>query len=167
MEKDDVAKRAYDLAYEYESEYGSCPQCVMAAINDLFGIVPEEVLRAGYLLAGGGGICTDGTCGALVGGYMVLSSIWGRPRNEFESDKYRIAYKKAKILHDRFVGEFGSPLCCGVQEKIFGRSFDMWDPEDYQRFETMGGHDDKCPMVAGKAARWTAEILLENVVEPK
>jgi hypothetical protein len=71
----------------------------------------------------------------------------------------------AKILYDTFVTEFGRPICTGVQETIFGRSFDLWDPEEHQAFEEAGGHRDKCPEVAGKAAKWTAGILLDTAGE--
>ncbi|MEM2341737.1 MAG: hypothetical protein QXX94_05490 [Candidatus Bathyarchaeia archaeon] len=42
----------------------------------------------------------------------------------------------------------------------------MWDPKDYEKFEEMGAHKDKCTDVAGKVAKWVTEILLsEGVVK--
>jgi len=92
---------------------------------------------------------------------MAISATYGRERAEFETVRSTEASDLAKILYDRFVSEFGSPICAGVQEAIFGRSYDLWNPEDKQAFEEAGGHEDKCPDVAGKAAMWTTEILLD------
>jgi len=34
--------------------------------------------------------------------------------------------------------------------------------QDAHSFEDLENHSDKCPGVAGKAARWAAEIILEE-----
>ena len=49
MENAESAKQAaYDLALKYESTYGGCSQCVLAAIKDTVGgdKVTDEVFRA-------------------------------------------------------------------------------------------------------------------------
>jgi hypothetical protein len=71
-------------------------------------------------------------------------------------------YKLAKDLYDKFVAEFGSCVCRDVQNRIFGRSFNLWDAQEFKEFEEMGAHRDKCPDVVGKVAKWAAEILLVN-----
>jgi hypothetical protein len=43
-----------------------------------------------------------------------------------------------------------------------GRSFNMWDADDYKAFEAAGGHKDKCTSVAANAAAWAAETILEG-----
>jgi len=43
-----------------------------------------------------------------------------------------------------------------------GRHFNLWDKNEYQEFLAAGGHDDKCPSVCRNAARWVAEILIEE-----
>ena len=73
----------------------------------------------------------------------------------------------AKKLYDKFVEEYDSPLCKDVQKKIFGRSFNLLDPKEYEEFEKAGAHVDKCPDVSGKVARWTAEILLNELKKSK
>ena len=65
----------------------------------------------------------------------------------------RLVFKYTKKLYDRFVEEYGSPLCCDVQKKIFGRSFNLLDSKEYKEFEAAGAHVDKCPTVAGNAVR--------------
>lgn len=165
MDKKETLEKAYALAYEFEQKYGSCSQCVLAALQETVGGIDDGVFKASHALAGGTAKTGQGTCGALAGGIMAISAEYGRERADLEAGRSTEASRLAKILYDTFVTEFGSPICTGVQETIFGRSFDLWDPEEHQAFEEAGGHRDKCPDVAGKAAKWTAEILLDAVGE--
>jgi hypothetical protein len=92
---------------------------------------------------------------------MAISAIYGRARQDFSKGLDMEGFEQAKKLYDRFVAEFGSPICGDVQTKVFGRSYDFWDAEEFAAFEAAGGHRDKCPSVVGRTARWTAELLLE------
>jgi C_GCAxxG_C_C family probable redox protein len=153
--------QAYALGYEFEQKYGVCPQCVLAALRETLGGIDDEVFKAAHALAGGGALTGRGTCGALAGGMMAIGAHYGRDRASFQSSRSRYSAKLARRLYEKFVAEFASPICADVQVARFGRSFDLWDPQDYRAFEDAGGHVDKCPDVVGKTARWTAQILLE------
>jgi C_GCAxxG_C_C family probable redox protein len=162
--KQDILEQIYQLAYEYESKVGSCPQCVLAAIKETLNIGDENIIKSADALAGGTSLSTRGTCGALVGGMLALSSVVGREYTDFKNGKRkRRVFNYAKLLYDRFIEEYDSPLCSDVQQKIFGRSFDLWDVDDYNKFEKAGGHVDKCPSVSGNTAKWTAEIILNKL----
>ena len=162
--KQELIDKIYRLAFKYEVELGSCPQCVLAAIKETIDIGDEDIFKSADALAGGTSLSSKGTCGALVGGMLAISSIVGRDYNDFKDrKKKRRVFKYARILYDRFVDEYDSPLCCDVQKKIFGRSFDLMDPIEYEEFEKAGAHVDKCPTVSGNAARWTAEIILNEI----
>lgn len=157
------AEKAYNLAFEYDAKYGSCPQAVLRAVYETLNLKGVEVvIKAAHALAGGLGLSGNGTCGALSGGVLALGIFYGRSIEEMGKGRFLKSYMKAKELYDRFVKEFGSCICKDVQTKLFGRSFNLWDPEDYKKFEEMGGHRDKCPDVAGKVAKWVVEILLED-----
>jgi C_GCAxxG_C_C family probable redox protein len=158
----ELSKKAYELAFEYERNYGSCPQCVLLAISKTFDLRMDDVIKAGHALAGGAGLSGYGTCGALSGGMMSLSFVYGRAVEDIDKGRFLNSYRLAKLLYDRFVEEFGGCSCRDVQKKIFGRSFNMWDSGEYKEFEAAGGHIDKCPDVAGKVARWVAEIHLRQ-----
>ena len=49
-----------------------------------------------------------------------------------------------------------------VHNKIFGRSFNLWDPKEDEDFERAGAHTEKCPTAAGNVAMWVAEVLLDE-----
>jgi C_GCAxxG_C_C family probable redox protein len=158
----ETADRAYALAYEYEQKYGYCAQCVLAGIQDTFDFVGNDVIKSAHALSGGLAGAGDGTCGALASGVIAICCKYGRERKDFHQTQMKFPEELAKRLRDLFVEEYGSPICRDVQQKIFGRSFNIWDPEEYEEFEKAGAHVDKCPEVVGKVARWVAEILLEE-----
>jgi len=162
--KHDIPQKAYDLAFSYEASRGSCPQCVLAALRETMDIGDDAVFQAAHGLTGGTALSSAGTCGALAGGMMALSCVVGRTYQEFtEGEKKRLVFKYTKLLYDRFVREYGSPLCCDVQKKLFGRSYVLLDKKEYEAFEAAGAHVDKCPSVAGNAAKWTAEIIIDEL----
>jgi len=41
----EILEKVYALAFEYKQRYGSCSQCVLAAVQDVFGIVDDEVFK--------------------------------------------------------------------------------------------------------------------------
>lgn len=160
----EVLERVYNLAFQYEAKRGSCPQCVLAALKETLGVGDEAIFQASHGLTGGTSLSSKGTCGALAGGMIAISTLVGRTYQEFtEGQKKRLVFKYTKLLYDKFIEEYGSPLCCDVQTKLFGRSFNLLDKQDYEAFETAGAHVDKCPRVAGDTARWTAEIILSEL----
>jgi C_GCAxxG_C_C family probable redox protein len=162
LNRREILEQVYTRAFEYERKFGSCPQCVLAAVQDVFGMVDDAVFKAGYALAGGLGLTTNGTCGALSGGVMALCCKHGRTREDFAKGRHVESYQLGKRLYDRFVLEYGSCICRDVQERIFGRSFNLWDAKEYAEFERAGGHKDKCPSVTGNVALWVAELLLDE-----
>jgi C_GCAxxG_C_C family probable redox protein len=157
-----ILEEVYARAFEFEQKYGSCPQCVLGAIHDMFETVDPAVFKAAYALGGGVALTTDGTCGALAGGVMALCCKYGRTRENFAKGRYVRSLELAKELHDRFIQEYGSCICRDVHRRIFGRSFNLWDPKEFKEFEREGAHKDKCPGVVGNVAVWVAEMLLRE-----
>lgn len=160
----EILEKLHDLAFQNEKEFHGCAQSLLAAVQDVLGMADESVFKCATGLAGGIGISTKGTCGALIGGVMFLNLRYGRERKNI-SDPERIRFKSyqlARRLQQKFIQEYGSPICHEIQEKIFGRSYKLYDPAEFQEFERAGGHDDKCTEVVGKAARWVGEIFLKE-----
>jgi C_GCAxxG_C_C family probable redox protein len=164
MAGEDILTKAEALAAQFERQYGGCAQCVVGALKEVIGGISDDVFKAATGLAGGIGITGNNACGSLTGGVMVLSLYLGREYNNF-ADPTKIrweTFRLAKKLQERFEKEFGSGICKEIQRKIMGRSYNLWDKKDYADFLAAGGHDDKCPAVCGKAARWVIEILREE-----
>jgi C_GCAxxG_C_C family probable redox protein len=162
--REEKLQKAYDLAFRYEAERGSCPQCVYSALMETLEIGDKKVVQSIDALAGGTALSAEGTCGALVGGLCAISIIVGRSYEDFsKGERKRRVFMYSKKLYDKFVEEYGSILCKDVHKKLFGRTFNLMDKDDYAEFERMGAHVDKCPDVSGKTARWAAEIILDDL----
>jgi len=168
MDKEKMMQIAFENGSKCEQDYRGCNQCTIAAIQDALGIRNDCVYKAGSGLAGGLGECTDGVCGGSSGGAMMISLIFGRSRKEEGSEKGRadkhISFHLTAALHDKFVDKYGSIMCASVQKKILGRSFDLRSNEEKELFREAGAHDiDKCCGAVGDGARWTVEIILDEM----
>jgi C_GCAxxG_C_C family probable redox protein len=168
MEKDNrkriLMEKAYRLGFENEKIYRGCSQCIVAAVQDTIEIRDDSIFKAATGLSAGGGSTGMGSCGAFVGGVMVLSQLCGRERDKFD-DPEGIRTKTsglAKKLFDSFIQDYGSIICRDIQTRIFGRPFYLRDVDERRKFDEAGGHRDKCPDVVGKAARRVVEILLDE-----
>ena len=161
---DDLPECAARSAYSYEQRIGSCPQCVLVALMDTFGIGDKLTIKAVDALAGGTALSTEGTCGALIGGMLAIGFLAGRTYEDFlKGKKKRRVFTPAQKLYDRFISTYYSPVCKHVQVAIMGRSFDLRSGKDYLAFKQSGGDTDKCPLVAANVARWTSEIIIEDL----
>lgn len=160
----ELLERAYNTGFEYEKTRHSCSQCVIVSLEEVFKFNYPDLVKASYPFGGGGVRSTEGTCGALVGGLLIIGYLFGRNRKEFLKNQFN--YKSQEIgdvLFQKFMKEYGSILCKDIQRKIFGRNFNLRDQEDREEYEKAGGHEDKCPSVVGKSCCWTAKIILEQI----
>ncbi len=102
-----LAQEAYERALNYELDFGCCPQCVLASVQEVIGYVSDDTIKASHGLSGGGGLVGEGACGALTGGLMALSAKSGRERTKLDKGKNIGNFEIARQLVERFRGEFG------------------------------------------------------------
>ncbi len=153
----DLAQQAYDKALQYEIEYGCCPQCVLAAVQETVGVIEDSVIKASHGLSGGGGLSGVGTCGALTGGLVALSAKRGRDRDKLDKGRYINNFKKGQELVDRFRTEFGGVTCEELQQQFTGRTYDMWKADEYKAFNDARGH--KCALATATVTKWVVEMM--------
>jgi len=150
-------------AANFEKKYHGCAQCVLGALMEAFPDLRSlDVFKSATGLGGGVGLSAAGSCGGLTGGVMLLSYLYGRNLDNIEDpEEIRfIGYRLANSLHERFVEEYGTSICGEIHKQVMGRTYKLNEPADWDAFILAGGHEDKCPAVVGKAAGWTAEIIL-------
>lgn len=158
----ELEKKAYDLGVKYEKECTGCGQTTLAAVFDTLGIVNDDVFKAASGLADGLGLTGDGSCGALVGGSLVIGYLFGRERQDLpDMMKPMQSYLLVKKLHDMFVGEFGCCRCSDLQKSLMGRTFNLLDPNEFKEAMEFGMMDH-CSKVVGTAARMATGIILEE-----
>jgi C_GCAxxG_C_C family probable redox protein len=164
LSKAEVVQKAYDLGFLYESKYGACSQCAILAIMDALGERNNDVFKASFGFAGGIGSLSR-TCGALAAGIMTISLAHGRKLENLTTqteEEKRYCMQMVRDLVDVYLDEYGSITCADVHQNIFGRTFNQWDPDEFEEFLQLGGHVDKCTNVVGNVAKWTVEILISK-----
>jgi C_GCAxxG_C_C family probable redox protein len=143
--------------YEYELNSGSCPQCILRAIQETVGGIDDATIKTAHGLAGGGGLVGEGVCGALTGGLLAVSAHFWRDKDKMEKGRYLNNFKKCKELAERFRREFGGLRCGDLQQRFAGCTFDMWKADEYAEFDK--GRGDRCARATATVARWVVEML--------
>lgn len=157
QEKQALAEQAYDKALHYELDFGCCPQCVLATVQETVGIVDDATIKASHGLSGGGGLVGLGACGALTGGLMALSAKYGRDRDHLDKGRYINNFKKNRELVEKFRQEFGGVTCEELQKQFTGKTYDMWKAEEYKAFNDARGN--QCAHATGMVTKWVVEML--------
>ncbi len=145
-------------AGDYEELYGSCAQGTLLALQEEFGLGDAQTLKAATAMPG---IALRGeTCGAVVGALMALGMAFGREK----ADDFKAVQRTtsaARKLCKRFEEQFGGCNCQQVQHHIFGRSFNLVNPDDQAEFVKLEA-GKKCRAPAQKAARLAGELIIEG-----
>ena len=164
MEKtmDEILDKAFKSGKQHELESGNCPQCTIAGVFEALDIQNDDVFRAATGLADGVGLTGDGHCGALSGGTMVISYLFGRKKEDFPKMLKQIkANILSKKLHDQFVEKYGTCRCTDIQTKLVGRFYNLYDPAEMEAAMKVGMMD-KCSTLVGEVARMATKIILEE-----
>ena len=128
-----VANKAYELGKRYERTYRGCSQCAIAALQDVLDMRNDDIFKAATGLAGGGGIATDGSCGAYVGAILTLGFLLGRERNDFADPggtRFQ-TFELVRKFRDKYIQEYGSVVCRDIQTKVLGRPYYLADPAGF------------------------------------
>lgn len=167
--REEILRQAEKKGYANERDYHGCSQSVLGALQDVFEMRADNVFRAASGLGGGVGLTAETCCGGLTGGCMFLSQLCGRKREldgsfgDEENRRFK-AYKYCQFLAMHFFEEYDACNCFEIQkQKMDGRSYVLAETSQFEEFINQGGHSHVCPEVIGKAARWTAEIVLDNL----
>jgi C_GCAxxG_C_C family probable redox protein len=174
LSREQLPQKAYELGFSYERYSRSCSQCTAAALCDLLHI-DDIVVKVANSSCGGHATQVQGTCGALIGGTIILDYFFGRSFKNMSTQETvdenvrlnRTGVAIAKQLYDRFVATYGSILCPQIHAQLYGRIYYLPDPDEREKFDAIGAHSDpkkSCCVVVGNAARWVTEILLDQGV---
>jgi len=138
----EIIERAYRLGHRYEKEHGGCAQCTLAALQDAIPFLAADkgLFRGASALDGGATPNGLQNCGSFTGAGMAIGYLCGRRRNAKFEGTTKQSHKLIRKLYKQYEEHYGSVLCKDVREKA--------------------EHD--CPEVVGLAAKWTAQILLDE-----
>lgn len=163
------AKKASELAYKYEHDWGACSQCTIRALQEVYGEIDNDVFQALGSFAAGGACEGDGICGAYAATLYFFGTKYGRnfddigknPDDPKALKKHEDQFLLVKKMHDKFIEKYGSVICHQIHRKLYGRPYYIADPEELDKFDKQGAHDWGCTSVCGDAAKWAVEILEE------
>jgi len=126
---EEILNKAFESGKRHEMRSGGCPKRTIAAVFEALGIKNDEVFRTATGFADGVGLTGDGHCGALSGGVMAISYLFGRKKEDFgDIMKLLNACILSKKLHDQFVDKYGTCRCTDIQTKFFGRFLKSLQP---------------------------------------
>ncbi len=165
--RDEIVRKANELAVEYEAKYKGCGQCTFMAVIDALRwggleIIPEDMedrLFPGVcVLTGGVGLSGDGTCGAVASGVLAIGLALGFRRDSINESLFR---QSCAIVRDAFLNKYyekyNSVLCRDIQRKFFGKAWDLTRDEMSAEFL---GISEGCVIVEG--AVWVTEVILDE-----
>jgi C_GCAxxG_C_C family probable redox protein len=164
-----LSDQIYELAFASQRFSRSCSQSIVAAFYELFEM-DDSVVKIATSCTGGHAGLAISTCGALIGGTIVLDYFFGRPFSNVSFKKQMVAnieilsdsMQISSQLHAKFMTEYGSITCSEIQTQLLGRYYYLLDSRDLAQFEHSGGFRNKSPHVIGKTARWVLEIMSNN-----
>ena len=138
----EIIEEAYRLGHQYEKQYGGCAQCTLAALQDAIPFLAADkgLFRGASSLDGGATPIGLQNCGSFTGAGMAIGYLCGRRRNAKFEGTTKQSHKLIRKLYKQYEEHYGSILCKDVREKAKG----------------------DCPEVVGLAAKWTAQILLDE-----
>lgn len=160
MPEDLVMKLLDQKAEKYMQISFNCAQSSFLALKEQFALEENGIVKALTPLTG---IAERGeTCGAVIGPLMVFGLLYGRDKNRLSDwEIYRNSLVPSGEFCRRFENEFGSTMCHNIQNKQFGKCYQLNNPEELQEFQKNGA-TEKCTEVVKKAVHFAAEIILEK-----
>lgn len=147
---EDVKNRAYGLEM---SSHGCC-QVVIQAFLDVFEVENEALFKAASPFAAGMSL-TGNNCGALIGGLMILGTIYGR-RDVKEGQSGIIeGIRPSRKMVKYFSAGYSSLDCRDIT------GTDLADPEKSEAFFSSGGLE-KCAGVVADVSGFVAGMLYDE-----
>ena len=165
--KEEIIKKAEELAVEYEARYKGCGQCTFLAVVDALrwgGLeimskdVEERLFSGICLLTAGVCMIGEGTCGAVASSVILIGMALGVPK---DSDDIEAMEKAGATGRDTIVAkyyqEYNSILCKDVQRKYFGKAWDLSRRDMTMEFL---GITDGCTIRL--TSMWTTGFILDE-----
>ena len=160
-EKEALVKKAMDVGFQTETDYGNCIQSILNGLYTAFpdlGIT-EDMLKGCFGIAGGCGCSLKGTCGALNAAAWAISLCRGRPITDLGGD-YDACHAMVREVVDTFEKEYGGILCEDVMIHTMGAVYDWKTPEVDQ-----GYMDHNGTFHCASAVAFCAEIIARMIVD--
>jgi C_GCAxxG_C_C family probable redox protein len=156
--KEAIFKKLDELVDEYYSLYGTCSQSSFHALNDVFDLKAENIIKG---LVSFPGIALRGeTCGAVTGSLLAIGLVY--EEDTIKEERKRLSREPSFKFCSEFEKEYGTTRCRDVIERVTGKKYLVTKHEDYESMYEEGVFR-LCPIVIKKAVKIAAVIILEKV----
>jgi len=152
--KEAFLKKLRQRAFESEMNYHGCAQVMVDTFLALVGHECEGVTMAASPFSAGLAL-TGKSCGALLGGLMVLGLTFGRRRLEEGMEGILRGIRPMRKLVKFFEGRYGSGDCRDITKA------NLADPEEAKAFFSSGGLE-RCATLIGDTAVFIGELLYDE-----
>jgi hypothetical protein len=88
---------------------------------------------------------------------MALSAKRGRDADKMDKGPGIGNFQVGRQLVDKFQEEFGGVTCEHLQKEFTGRTWNMWNREEYKGFSEQRG--DKCARATALVTKWVVEMM--------
>ena len=160
MERNELIGNARDLAAKCWEKYPGCAEATFIAIADTLDLEGKKsVVESIVGLSGGIADFGTGPCGAIAGAVAAISLSFGVVPTRSEEDcalRDKIFDVIAEVVN-RFNERYGGLSCRAVQMALFGKSFDLHNPERLNEYRAIR---KKGINVSEDAAAWAVEAIL-------
>jgi hypothetical protein len=106
-----------------------------------------------------------GGCGGLCGATAAIGLKFGLAKDAYLKNPGATEIERVvRKVREKFVEEYGGYLCQDIQRKLFGRTFDVFVPEDLEAYKEVYEKtppEKTCFRVTENAAGWTVETILD------
>ena len=150
-----VRKKAYD----YDFNCHGCSQAVVRTFLDVFDEYNTALFRAASPFAAGMSM-TGHTCGALIGGLMVLGIVFGRRSMGDGLEGIVEGIRPSRRLVRHFQGRFGTLDCRDLTKT------DLADPVKADAYFAGGGLE-QCAAITGEVAAFVGGLLYDEMIRRK
>ncbi len=163
MTKEEILDLVGRTAREAQIRDDVCSRSLLVGLKAYFDFIPDELIKASLSLCGGAG-ASSGSCGTYTCGLLAIGLKYNAPLDEELKNPELQGAGVSKFMEyrDRYLKEMGTTLCPEFQKKVFGRTYIFTNPADCEEYWKVADHNVKCADVVEKAARLTAEMLLED-----
>ena len=135
----------------------------MLALQDTLGMKDDALVKAASAMSGGIGGMTD-TCGAMLGGAIMLGAVSGSGRDDVGNmEKSMEIRTQAGKLYKWFEKEYGATTCLDIRKIFGGGVFYEWHIPWQAELAKEAGVMEKCGDMVQKTAAKTAELIYDEV----
>jgi len=155
--KEEIYTKLDTLVDKYYPLYGTCSQTSFHALNEVFDLKAENIIKGLVSLPG---IALRGeTCGAVTGSLLAIGLVY--EKNKIDEERKRLSRVPSFKFCSEFENEYGTTRCRDVIEHITGKKYKVTKHEDYESIYEQGIFN-LCPIVIKKAVRIAASIILDK-----